>query len=270
LVFSFGIINCAEAAAVSAQPPQQTTGEQPQQAGAESGSTARDKIVDDEWRNRWFFTWGPANVHARLKETEAEIDHRLNDTFGRIIPGWEKPKTFKDWNDDFLLWDFHTAFGRDINRYWLRFVDVGGVLGTVKNSEDYWFFVPLKAHIDFDRKVWFAAAGVDWYPWGKPVVSNRKALLDIKATRPYFQLAAGHVHAQEGAKVKFSVRGLGPLITQDEIQMHDVNYISPRAGIETPIDDNDSVSVQAGYLFFDSHASDFNNLSVYFLHTHKF
>lgn len=92
----------------------------------------------------------------------------------------------------------------------------------------------------------------------------------LRAARPYVELAGGHVHADEAADVKLDIRGVGPVIQQKQVLHHDVNYVSPRLGVEIPLDANDSLSLQAGYLFFDKHASDFNNVSIYFMHSHRF
>ena len=238
------------------------------------GGAAKGNVQPDAWRNRWSIFWGLANVHARLQESESEINHQLNDTFGRIIPGWERPTTFKNWSNEFKLWDAHVGVGRDINEQWSWFVDVGGIIGTVRNNETYHIPIPLKADIDFSRLLWFAAAGVDYYPWGKPCLARSQAacmfLRCLAATKPFVELAAGHVDAKESADVKFSIPNTLARFKQRQDLHHEVNYISPRIGIETPLGKNDSVSLQAGYLFFDSHAIDFNNLSIYFLHHHKF
>jgi len=39
---------------------------------------------------------------------------------------------------------------------------------------------------------------------------------------------------------------------------------------EIPLGKNDSIKLQAGYLFFDQHQKDLNNWSYYILHSHKF
>lgn len=227
------------------------------------------------WRNQWFFFWGPANVHARLKESEAEINHKINDTAGRIVPGWNRPTTFKDWSDQFKLWDLHFGLGRDISPKWTWFVDTGGIIGSVKNRDSYWFYVvPLKTKIDFARDVWFLACGVEYYPWGKPRLDpsagSRGLTRSLKSTKPFMELAAGHVHAKDTADVKLSIPKALITLKQHEELRHDANYISPRLGVEVPLDSNDSVTFEAGYLFFDEHPSDFNNISLYLLHHHRF
>jgi len=232
------------------------------------------KAADDAWVNRWFVVWGPANVHAQLWESENEINHQINGTLGRIIPNWDRPTTFRDWSNDLLLWDFHFAAGRDLGPKFSWFVDVGGVLGTIKTKDNYWLVVPLDSRVAFSRAVWFAAAGMDFYPFGKPrLVKTDKGcgiLRALKAARPYIELATGHVHANEAAKVRLKISGTNLGFSKDEFLHHDVDYISPRIGVEVPVTQNDSISLQAGYLFFDRHGSDFNNLSVYLLHRHKF
>lgn len=250
-------------------------------SAAEKGVEAQPKAAaggadatDEAWTNRWFVVWGPANVHAQLWESENQINHQINGTLGLIIPGWERPTTFRDWSDDMLLWDFHFGAGRDLGPKFSWFVDVGGVLGTIKTADNYWLVAPLDSRVAFSRTVWFVAAGMDFYLFGKPrLVKTDKGcglLQALKATRPYIEFAAGHVHANEAAKVRLKISGTNLGFSKDEFLHHDVDYVSPRVGVEMPVTENDSISLQAGYLFFDRHASDFNNLSVYLLHKHRF
>ena len=250
-------------------------GAEEKDAAAQSKANATGAAAsDDAWVNQWYFVWGPANVHAQLWESENEINHQINGTLGRIIPDWNRPTTFRDWSDNMLLWDMHFGVGRDLGPKFSWFVDVGGVVGEIKTDGNYWLVVPLRSRVSFSRTIWFVAAGMDYYPFGKPrLVKTDKGcglLRALKATRPYVELAAGHVHADESAKVRLKLSGTNLGFSKDEFLHHDVDYISPRVGLEMPVTQNDSISLQAGYLFFDRHGSDFNNLSVYLLHKHRF
>ena len=259
---------CGMVWATDTKPPVAAASENSGTAGKDSASTK------DAWENHWFLKWGPADVHAELKESESEIDKQLNHPFSLLIPDWSKPRTFKDLSNDFELRDMHLAVGRDINPKWSWYVDVGGILGEVKNKENYMLPLPLNVKLDFGRKVWFVAVGVDYYPWGKPVFERdptRNAILDaLRSSRPFFEGTIGHVDAHESAKARFQLQHTSLALTQEQNIHHAVEYISPRIGVETPLGKNDSFILEVGYLFFDHHPSDFNNLSIYFLHSHRF
>ncbi len=219
--------------------------------------------------------WGPANVHAELKESEREINTQINDVYAPLIPQWDRPQTFRDWSNDWKLWDFHVGVGRDLGFKWSWFLDLGGIVGEVKNDNNYYpLGIPIKVKINFSRLLWFAATGVDYFPWGKPclakVQGHHGIVRSLLAARPYLEAAAGFVSVKEVADGKFSLRGTGLEIEQKQTTYHHVTYGSPRVGLEIPLGKKDSLALEAGYLFFTSHASDLNNLSLYVLHQHRF
>ncbi len=230
--------------------------------------------TEDEWQNRWFVKWGLANVHARVQESDNEIDRQLNKPFSLLIPGWDRPSTFKNMSDNWGLFDAHLALGRDMGPKWSWFVDVGGIIGKQKNKENYLFPLPLNIRADFGRKLWFVAAGVDWYPWGKPVLERdpeRCAVMNaLRSSRPFLEAAVGFVDAFETATVRIKIQHLAPTLKVKQYLHHPTEYISPRIGVEIPFGQNDSAILAAGYLFFDRHETDFNNVSLYMMHSHKF
>ncbi len=232
------------------------------------------KETGEEWENRWFVKWGLANVHARLQESENEINRQLNGPFSILIPGWDRARTFRDLSNNWGLFDAHLALGRDINPNWSWFVDVGGIIGKVRTKENYLFPLPLNVKVDFGRKLWFVAAGLDWYPWGKPVFDrdpSRNAIMNaLRSSRPFLEGAIGFVDAGETATARLKFQHLDPSIKIKQYLHHPTEYISPRIGLETPLGKNDSFVLAAGYLFFDRHETDFNNLSVYMMYEHKF
>lgn len=228
-----------------------------------------------DWENRWYAFWGAANIHARLEESEASVDRKINHTLGLLLPGWKKPKTFKDWSEDFKIYDGHLGVGRDLGRKWSWFVSGGGATGEIYNRDRYGLLgLPFQSRVEFKRTAWFVSTGVDFFPWGKPCLEEGRGAgrlaRSLKAARPYAELAVGFVHADGYAKVKLSVLGSGGNLTFIEHLDHRVHYVSPRLGVEIPIDHNDAIAVQAGYLFFDQHSSDLDNLSIYLLHRHRF
>jgi hypothetical protein len=51
---------------------------------------------------------------------------------------------------------------------------------------------------------------------------------------------------------------------------YDVFYLSPRLGVDIPMDEANTVSLVGGYLFFNDHGREFDNASFYMLYKHKF
>lgn len=228
----------------------------------------------EERPSSWYFFWAPSNVHPRLYESEAKINHQINDTIGRLIPGWDRPTTFKDQSGEFKLWDLHLGVGRHLTPKVSAFLDFGGTVGKARNNDNYWLLLPLKSRIDFGRTVWFVATGVDWYPWGKPYLDPTRGrtwfVRAIKGSKPFFEAATGYVHLKETAKVKLGIRDSLTFLKEDQTFYHNVFYGSPRIGVETPLTKNDSLSLKMGYLFFTQHPDDFNSLAFYIQHSHRF
>ncbi len=270
-----GVVCAADPAAPAGQPPSVAAAEAKAAASpVKEECCSAEKKAEDEWQNRWFVKGGLANVHARLDESEGEINRQLNKPFSVLIPGWDRARTFKDLSKNWGLFDAHLALGRDINENWSWFVDVGGIIGNVKTKENYLFPLPLNVKVNFGRKLWFVAAGADYYPWGKPVLNrdpSRNAIMDaLRSSRPFLEAAVGFVDAGETATARLRIQHLAPSLKIKQYLHHPTEYISPRIGVETPLGKNDSVVLAVGYLFFDRHETDFNNVSTYMLYSHKF
>jgi len=141
----------------------------------------------------WYLILGVANVWPRLDESESEINRDINGLFGNVFPRWHNPTTFKDWRDDLMLWDIHIGLGRSLSDHWSLFTTVGAIRGTARTKNDYWTLgFPLEVYTKFERKVWFIAAGADYYPWGKASLEDatkgRNALTRrLYAARPYLE-----------------------------------------------------------------------------------
>lgn len=236
--------------------------------------TAYAGAAEQNEPNKWFMYWGAANIHPGLRESEARIDRELNDTLGKLIPGWKRPITLKDWSDSFLLWDGHVGIGRDLSPKWSWFAGTGGAAGTVKNNERYLLPVPLRVRMDFSRRAFFLVTGLDYYAWGKPGLRRESApnklLKSIRATRPFAEIAIGYTRLKTIADVTVELFGGLSLLKEYEEKDYDLFHISPRIGLETPLGKNDSIRVQAGYLFFNQHPDEFNSFCIYMFHKHKF
>jgi hypothetical protein len=219
------------------------------------------------FEKQWFIFGGLMNYQTRLEESEAQIDAEINGLFGKVIPRWKEPTTFKDWSDDLKLWDAWIGVGRDISPKWNWFVDAGGGAGTIENSERYYpLLIPLTINVDFERTELFAEAGLDWYPWGKPekstnVQTGSGFARSLKATRPYLSLAAGYNHQTAIADVRIDAPIIGQIVRIKDEQSYDMLYLNPRVSIETPITKKTSINFTFGYIFFDEHAEEFNSFA---------
>jgi len=237
-------------------------------------AAAYDGDAEENKAGKWFMYWGAANLHADLKESEAKIDRELNQTLGRLISGWKKPVTLKDWSESFLLWDGHIGIGRELSPKWSWFLGTGGTAGTVRNAERYALPIPLRVEADFSRRLMFLVTGLDFYPWGKPRLEckpgGNKLIESLRATRPFAEIATSYTRLKTVADVDVRLFGALSLLKRYEETDYDLFHISPRVGLEAPLSKSNSILVQAGYLFFNQHPDEFNNFSLYVFHKHRF
>lgn len=220
----------------------------------------------------WHVFFTAANVYPRLDDTEAKIDRLINDDVGRLFPAWEKPRTFSDWRDEGMLWDFQIGMGRDVTEKGTVYVSVGGTAGEQKNPK---WYPPVGVDVDFARSLWFVSAGYDYYFWGRPVLPGRVEgesflMQRLRAAKPYGEIAGGYINLKTRADVTLKAPLFGDLFTYQDKARYDLFYVSPRVGIEMPLTEQNSVALAAGYLFFTSHCEEVNNLSIYAVFRHRF
>jgi hypothetical protein len=235
-------------------------------------SDVKQKESSESDESHWYFGYGPANVHAKLNTSEARINREINDTLGSVVPGWSPPRTFRDWNDEWRIWDMHFIVGRDLSSKLDGFLDFGASAGLVKNKDNYLLPIPFRTNIRFSRVMWFVSCGLNYYPWGKPELESNKSdnpiLRSLLSAKPYIEGTVGYVSEDQAASVKMTS---GPCSLKIRKTYYPrASYVSPRIGLEIPVDDDDSIKIQAGYLFFDKYSDDCNNLSLYFFHQHRF
>ena len=217
------------------------------------------------FEKQWFFILGTSNYHVRLEEAEEQIDNQLNRTFGSVLPRWKDPITFKDWSDDWRIWDLWAGVGRDIGPKSAWAIYAGGGMGTIENRE--WYFplgVPLRVDADFTRRSFFLGSSVSYYPWGKPVKPEGNAKghglgRTLKAARPNFEINIGCSHQTKIGDVRLGLLGLERVVRVKQDERYLLGWISPRAAVEVPLTKRDSVDFMVGYTFFNDHEREFNN-----------
>lgn len=224
--------------------------------------------------SRWFFYWGAANIHVQLSASEREIDNKLNNTLGLVVPNWKNPITFKDWSDQWRLWEGHAGFGHEFGRKLSAFFGGGGAVGTVRNADDYYGkLVPLRVHSNFTRKFGFATYGLTYYPWNRPCLphSARRGLWrHLAAARPFLEAAAGYMITSESGEARLGIKAVCPFFRYEEKRHRGIFFESPRIGVEVPLGKNDSLALKAGYMFHNSNKDDYDGPAIYLLHVHKF
>ncbi len=230
--------------------------------------------LEDTRDQHWYLIVALANVWPRLEESEAQIDRDVNDLLGNLLPRWDEPTTFRDWRDDLKLWDIQIGLGRSLNDRWSVFVTAGGIAGSVTTENAYRpLLFPLHIRSKFRRKVWFASAGVDYYPWTKvdydPNARGNWFTRRIRAARPYVQAATGYVHVRTEGEVRFRAPVLGNLAKVTIDRKYDLCYLSPRIGLDIPVTERGNFALMAGYLFFMQHPREFDTASFYFMYKHR-
>jgi hypothetical protein len=236
--------------------------EEPQ--AAEASRTADGAALDAEApteRKRRFWFIGTSNYHLRLEESEDQIDRELNALFGAVLPKWDNPTTFKDWSDEFRIWDLWGGYGQDINESLSWTIYGGGGLGTIRNSKTYYpLLVPTDIDADFTRKSIFVGTSLRWWPVGRPEKRAKGLAASLKAARPVAEINLGYTRQWSIADVKVKLPLLGEALRIEQEDRYHLLWASPRAGLEIPINRDDSINVLGGYQFFHEHGAEFDGV----------
>ncbi|HEO69660.1 MAG TPA: hypothetical protein ENN80_00235 [Candidatus Hydrogenedentes bacterium] len=239
--------------------------------------TGADALMDEqgledfgfEKKSFWFIA--STNYHLRLEESEKQIDTMLNDTFGRILPNWKRPRTFKDWCEEMRVWDVSVGYGRDINAKASWTVYGGGGYGTVQNSPTYKpLGLKMRMTIDFTRFSGFLGTSVNYYPLGRPELEGRGLRAMLKGTRPAGEMNIGYNYQVSQADVRIAFPIVGNIAHVEQDDCYHLFWTSPRVGFEMPLAESYSLYILGGYLFFFDHAPEFNGYMVEFLVRRRF
>ncbi len=237
--------------------------EEPQEA-----ADGKSKTEPFEKKSFWFV--GTSNYHLRLNESEQMVDKQLNDTFGRVLPRWKEPRTFREWCDEWRVWDIWGGYGRDINAKASWAVYGGGGAGTVRNTKVYYpLGVRMKLDADFFRSSIMCGTSVSYYPFDRPRKIGNRFKDTLAGTRPVVEMNIGYTYQTAVGDVRLKLPLLDHINIKDETRYH-LFWTSPRAGIEIPLTEADSLNMMAGYLFFFDHAREFNGLLLEFFVRHRF
>ena len=227
-----------------------------------------------EYEKHWYLAVGTSNHHPKLGESEPQIDEQINGLFG-LIPGWKKPVTFEDWADDFKLWDATIGVGRDITPKTAWMAWTGGATATIKSKERYGL---LDTDIRFSRTTAFVTLQGYVYPFGKPdleaqAVRGLKAstVTAIREVRPYLTLATGYLFVRAKGDVRVELPLAGRVFRQKQVDDHHLYMVSPKAGIEFPVSQHNTISLEGAYYFFGpDHEDEYNGMSYYVGFKHRF
>lgn len=276
--FLFGVLLCmggafaADNAAPADAPPstKESTGGQPSASPAPQSPASPADAAKEHPRDQFWFV-GTSNYHLLLHESEDQIDRQLNAPFGTLLCNWKRPTTFRDWSNDFLLWDLWGGYGFDLSEQFSWAVYGGGGAGVVPNDNHYSLLgIPLRVRADFTRISLMAGTAITWYPFGRPAPATRNLWKNFAGTRPMAEMNVGYSYQVAIGDVKLSVPILGRLAhIRDEKQYH-LAWTSPRLGIEVPLTKNNTLNILGGYLFFVPHSSEFNGGLLEFFIRHRF
>jgi hypothetical protein len=217
----------------------------------------------------WFIC--TSNYHMGLHPSERQVDQMLDGPIKLIFPRWQRPETFKDWMDDYKVWDLSAGYGRDINEKWSWSIYAGGGAGTVGNSDDYFFLgMPLRVNADFTRRSLLAGASIVWHPIGKPAKTRRGIIASLKATKPMLEMNAGYTMQTSIADVTFTLPLFGDVLHSKQDDTYHLAWASPRAGIEIPLTKRISFNMLAGWLFFRPLDGEYNGWMLEFYIRRRF
>lgn len=244
---------------------------EPDRLSLSSDESASEEAV---YEKHWYMGVGGTNYHPRLRESEGQIKRELNGLFD-WMPCWEKPETFADWRDDFMLWDFVAGFGRDLTPKTNWMVWFGGATGSMTSRERYGL---ISTKINFKRSSLFLAPELFYYPLGKidyESVEGTHGFQRIRAaianTKPYLSFVTGFTFVKAEADVKFKAPVLGILFRQEQSEDHYMYTVSPRAGLTIPVGRNTSINPVFIYLFNGpNHSTEYNGWALSFTVRRRF
>lgn len=238
--------------------------------------TAPDAASASE--NRWFVLGGAYNYHARLEDSERRIDLLINGVLGKLFLRWREPRTFKDWSNDWMLWNGLGGIGRDINPKWDWSINFGGGAATIRNAHAYQpLGIPLGTRIYFTSTDFFAEGAIDYYPWGRPVWPQDRSerpgtgiLSALRHAKPYLTASAGFYRQRSLADVRLNMPIVGNILKVTCRDAYDAIYVRPRISVEIPVARRDSVNLSIGYAFFTEHAEELDLVSMGIYLKHRF
>jgi hypothetical protein len=243
---------------------------------ADEAPKGTEEPTKETFKPRWFMVGGCANYWNPVSESEAEINKFINRPLGAVFPRWRKPRTFKDWSNEWRIRNGWLGFGRDINAHWSVYADMGGAWGHIGYRKKYYpLGVPIKIDIDFEHCDIFWETAVNYYPWKQPVYEpgdgkRGRMLRALRATRPYLILSMAYTHEWGYGRGRGKLPGV---FTFFDLTKNVPDYLfwwNPQVAVETPITKNDSVNVSAGYMFHSERTHEYNTPTVGLFLRHKF
>ena len=250
--FGYAITLCLVHTAASAL-------DSPQYNPTQNTPAQKTPAKDTAFSSRPFFFFGTSNYHLRLNESEDKTDRMLNKPFGTLLRNWEDPDTFKDWSDDFRLWDLWIGYGRQFHPKAAWTIYGGGGAGTIPNTKRYYpLFIPMDLDANFTRRSILLGASLRYYPFGAPEYKDRGFAAAMRATRPVLEMNIGYTRQTSIGDVSISLP-VGPrLIRIRDEEWLNLFWLSPRAGLEMPLSQNNTLNILGGGLFFHDHTEEFN------------
>jgi hypothetical protein len=208
---------------------------------------------------KWYFFVAAVNVYPKL-ESEEIIGDLVEPIVGAIAPGHDGINTISELRDDHLLWPPHLGLGYNINDKWSIFLEAGYTAGKVRTRDDTPSLLLLPLHTDFEifRSALFGGVGLDYFPWGMPEQRPYDGLTDrVSSIRPFLGTRVTWTYATYRVKAKF---GLHPLPNLINVELSDA-WILPSVtlvgGFDLPISKDTTLTVNAGYNYFESQEHDF-------------
>ncbi len=217
------------------------------------------------YERNWYLAMGTANYHPRLRDSEAQIDRRLNAPLG-WLPFWKEPATSKDRRDRFMLWGLSLGIGRDMTPRTSLMLWINGATGAVKNKERYG---PVRTDIRFSRTSASLSLEGFFYPWDKvdygrqaDTHGTERVRVALTNAKPYISLATGYSFIRSEGSAKFKLPVVGTVLQQTEKYDHHMMQVSPRIGVELPLSQRTSLTAAAVYYFFWGHSREYNGPSL--------
>ena len=229
-----------------------------------------------ESEKRWYLGIKASNYRPALKEFERRIDAEIREPLKAILPSWQGVESFKDWSDDSEVWDIWLEGGRDLSPKASWFISAGGTGATIRTNQTYFpVGIPFTTDVRFRGTELGIMGGLAYFPLGKPALDCRSRTWNVVKqavlrAKPYGEIGVGYTFFRGEGTVTLGLPMLNRLYkNKEEFRFH-LLEISPRIGVEFPLNRRDSISLVGSYRFFHGHGAEFDSPAVSAVIKHRF
>ena len=213
---------------------------------------------------RWYVFVSALNAYPKL-ESEELVDRLYNKPMRLLAPGFDDVRTIGSTRDDVQLWSPNFGVGCVLSSKWCVHAQFGFAAGKVRTKADDVSVLLLPLHTDFEiqRGAYYVGLGAEYYPLGVVVLESRRGLrARVRGAKPFVGVRAMCSYATYKAKAKVGFKPFDNLIDYEQSGAWWVPNTTVIAGVDAPLTERQTVSLEANYAFFHEQGRNFNGPSL--------